>query len=204
MRSALQVLVAGALTLALAACSAESTPSAHSDTPGRPKLVATHCLALERGGQHLALDVVDGLHALDIDTAALNADFSAGHGINVEQLAWVLLGARDEKDADGELFVYATDRTSRFPATTSMQRTIFESSGSNTQVKDLDLGQAKVAGLPAESAAVTRKTGEYDAWTFTSGNTRFIVYAHQLPDAGPFDLSARVPGLFKAGGCADS
>lgn len=204
MRSALQVLLAGALTLALAACSVESTPSAHSGTPGKPRIVTAHCLDLERGGQHLALDVVGDLHALDIDSAALNADFSAGHDINVEQLAWVLLGVKAEKNADGEIFVYATERTPKFPATKSMQRTIFESSGSSTQVKDLDLGQAKVAGLPAESAAVTRKNGEYDAWTFTSGNTRFIVYSHQLPDTGPFDLSAHVPGLFKAGGCADS
>jgi hypothetical protein len=203
MRSALQLGLAGALLLACVACSSESPPTQPASN-GQPRIVATDCLDLEHGGEHLALDVVGGLHALDIDTAALNADFSAGHGLTVEQLAWVLLGAREERDADGELFLYATDRSSRFSATESMRRTIVESAGTSATVRNLDPGRARVAGLPAETAAVTSKNGEYDAWTFTTGKTRFIVYTHQLPDSGPYDLSQRVPGLFTVGRCADS
>jgi hypothetical protein len=203
-RSILPVVLAGALMLALAACTSESAPTTGSRTqpPGEPILLEADCLDLEQGGQHLALDVVQGLHALDLDSAALNADFSAGH-LNVHQLAWVLLGARNEKDADGVLFVYATDRTSSFPATESMRRTIAESAGTSAKVRQLDLGRTTVAGLPAETAAVTSKNGEFDAWTLTSGKTRFIVFAHQEPDAGAFDLSERVPDLFTSGSCAD-
>jgi hypothetical protein len=203
MRSALPLVLAGALLLACAACTSEPART-HIGNPGQPRIVAADCLDLEHGGEHLALDVVGGLNALDVDRAALNADFSAGHDLTVEQLAWVLLGARNERDADGELFVYATDRSSRFPATESMRRTIVESAGTSATVNKLDLGRTKVAGLAAATAAVTSKNGEYGAWTFTSGKTRFIVYTHQLPDSGPFDLAERVPGLFTAGGCAAS
>jgi hypothetical protein len=203
-RSILPVVLAGALMLVLAACTSESAPTKDSRTPrGEPILLEANCLDLEQGGQHLALDVVQGLHALDLATAALNADFTAGK-LDVHQLAWLLLGARNEKDADGVLFVYATERTSSFPATESMRRTIAESAGTSAKVTDLDLGRTTVAGLPAETAAVTSKNGEFDAWTFTSGRTRFIVFAHQQPDAGAFDLSERVPGLFASGSCADS
>jgi len=203
-RSALSVGLAGALMLAGAGCTSESAPTTNVGTLGEPNLLEAECLDLEQGGQHLAMDVVRGLHALDLASAALNADFSAGDDVNVHQLAWVLLGARTEKNADGVLFVYATDRTSRFPATESMRRTIAESAGSSARVRDLDLGRTRVAGLPAETAAMTSKLGEYDAWTFTSGKTRFVVFTHQLPDSGAFDLSERVPNLFTAGGCADS
>jgi hypothetical protein len=185
-----------------AACTSESATT-QSRTPGKPQLLDADCLELEHGGQHLAVDVVAGLHALDPDAAALNADFSTGDGVNVEQLAWLLLGARTEKDADGVLYVYATERTSRFPATESMRRTIVQSAGSSAKVKALDVKGARVAGLPAETAAVTSRHGEFDAWTFTSGKTRFIVYTHQRPEAGAFDLARRVPDLFAVGGCAD-
>ena len=89
-----------------------------------------------------------------------------------------------------------------FPAIESMQRTIVESTGTGVKTSQLDLGRTKVAALPAESAAVTRKNGEDDAWTFTSGKTRFIVFAHQQPRAGAFDLTARVPGLFSLHRCS--
>jgi hypothetical protein len=203
-RSALPVVLAGALMLVLAACTSQSaTTPTHSGTPGVPRLLDADCLDLEQGGQHLAMDVAPGLHVLDPNTASLNADFSAGD-LNVHQLAWVLLGARNEKDADGVLFVYATEKASSFPATESMRRTIAESAGSSATVRDLDLGRTRVAGLPAGTAAVTSRNGEFDAWTFTSGQTRFIVFAHQVPDSHAFDLAERVPGLFTSGSCADS
>jgi hypothetical protein len=118
-------------------------------------------------------------------------------------LAWLLHGARTEKFADGQIVVYAADRTASFPALKSMQRTIVESTGTGVKASELDLGRTKVAALPAESAAVTSKNGEDDAWTFTSGKS-FIVFAHQQPDSGGFDLSARVPGLFTLHPCPDS
>ena len=150
------------------------------------------------------MDLVDGLHAIDPDKAALNADFPAGKDNTVEMLAWLLHGARTEKFADGQIVVYATDRTASFPALKSMQRTIVESTGTAVRASQLDLGRTKVAALPAESAAVTSKYGEDEAWTFTSGQTRFIVYAHQQPDSGDVDLSARVPGLFTLDRCPES
>jgi hypothetical protein len=196
-------VLAGALMLAGAGCTSESAPTpTTARTPGVPNLLDVDCLDLEQGGQHVALDVVSGLHVLDPASAALNADFSAG-ALDVHQLAWVLLGARNEKDADGVIFVYATERTSSFPATESMRRTIVESVGSSAQVKALDVKRTRIAGLPAETTAVTSKNGELDAWTFTSGETRFIVFAHQQPGSGAFDLSERVPDLFTSGSCAD-
>ncbi len=200
-RPALPAVLAGALMLAGAACTAETAPPAESH--GGPRVIAADCVDLEHGGEHLALDVVRGLHPLDPGSAALNNDYSAGDGIIVEQLAWVLLGARTQQDADGVLFVYATERSSEFPAVESMQRTIFESAGTSVKVTDLELGRARVAGQVAETAALASDNGEYDAWTFTSGKTRFIVVTHQVPDAGPFDLSERVPDLLSAGGCTD-
>ena len=202
MPSPLRVAVAGVL-LAGAACSSGSGPPVPAPS-GVPAILDVDCLDLEHGGQHLAFDVVGGLHALNLDRAALNADFSAGRGLTVEQLAWVLLGARNEKDADGMIFVWATDRTPRFPAVESMRRTIFESSGTDTKLEDLDLGRTTVAGRPAESAVVPGEDGEYDAWTFTSGTTRFVVFAHQNPGSGAFDLAGRVPDLLASGHCSDA
>jgi hypothetical protein len=199
-RSAVPVVLAGVLLFAVAGCSSGSARRAQQQPSGTPTVLEADCLDLERGGQHLALDVVGGLHPLDPDKQALNADFSVGRGITVEQLAWVLLGARIEKEADGEIFVWATKRTSRFPAVEAMRRTIFESSGTSTKVKDLEVARTRVAGLPAESAVLTTENGSYDVWTFTSGTTRFIVYAHHLPRAGAFEL-ARVPDLLSSGSC---
>ena len=199
-RSALPAVLSGALMLAGAACTAEPAP-AHA--PGGPSVIAADCVDLEHGGEHLALDVVRGLHPLDPGSSALNIDYSAGDGIMVEQLAWVLLGARTQQDADGVLFVYATERSSDFPAIESMQRTILESAGTSVKVTDLELGRARVARQVAETAALASDNSEYDAWTFTSGKTRFIVATHQVPDAGPFDLSERLPDLLSAGGCTD-
>ncbi len=200
-RSVLAVTLAGALMLAGAACTAEPAPSG---TPRRSGIATADCVDLQHGGARLALDVVNGLHPLDPDRAALNNDYSAGGGITVEQLAWVLLGARSQENADGMLFVYATDRSSRFTAIESMQRTIVETSGPSAKVGDLDLGRARVAGRTAETAAVSGANGVYDAWTFTSGKTRFIVVTDQQPDAGAFDLSKRVPDLLTAGSCTDT
>jgi hypothetical protein len=187
--------------LAGSACTAEPAPSG---APSGSSTTEADCVDLEHGGAHLALDLADGLHPLDPDAAALNNDYSTGDGITVEQLAWVLLGARSQEDADGVLLVYATDRSSRFSAIESLQRTIVESSGPSTNVRDLQLGRTRVAGRAAETAVVTGENGEYDAWTFTSGKTRFIVVTHQLPDAGAFALSDRVPDLLTAGRCTDS
>ena len=102
------------------------------------------------------------------------------------------------------IFVYATDRTSRFPAIESMQRTIFESSGAEREGRGPRPGAGQGGRRPAETAAVSGDDGEYDAWTFTSGKTRFIVVTHQMPDAGAFDLSKRVPDLLTAGSCTDT
>ncbi len=201
-RPALPAVLAGALMLAGAACTAETAPPAESH--GGPRVIAADCVDLEHGGEHLALDVVPGLHPLDPGSAALNNDYSAGDGIVVEQLAWVLLGARTQQDADGVLFVYATERNSEFPAVESMQRTIFESAGTSVKLKDLDLGRARVAGRAARTAVASGVRGEFDAWTFTSGKSRFIVVTNQLPDSGAFELSERVPNLLAAGGCTDS
>ena len=200
-RPALAVTLAGALLFAGAACTAEPTPSV---TPRRSAIATVGCFDLQHGGAHLALDVVEGLHPLDPERAALNNDYSVGDGIIVEQLAWVLLGARSQQNADGVVFVYATDRSSTFPAIESMQRSILESSGQSAKVGDLDLGRARVAGRKAETAAVSGARGVYGAWTFTSGKTRFIVVSHQLPDVGAFDLSERVPDLLTAGRCTDT
>jgi hypothetical protein len=197
-RSAVAVALAGVLMFAVAGCSSGSARRALQQPSGTPTVLEADCLELEHGGQHLALDVVGGLHPLDPDKQALNADFSVGRGITVEQLAWVLLGARIEKEADGEIFVWATKRTTRFPAVEAMRRTIFESSGTST--KGLEVGRTRVAGLPAESAVLTTGNGSYDVWTFTPGTTRFIVYAHHLPRAGSFEL-ARVPDLLSSGSC---
>ena len=202
MPSPLRVVMAGML-LAGAACSSESGPPVPAPS-GVPAILDVDCLDLEHGGQHLALDVAGGLHALNLDRAALNADFSAGRGLAVEQLAWVLLGARNEKDADGMIFVWATDRTPRFPAVESMRRTIFESSGTQAQREDLVLGRTTMAGRPAESAVVPGADGDHDAWTFTVGATRFIVFAHQNPGSGAFDLARRVPTLLAEGHCPDA
>lgn len=202
MLSPLRLLLAGALMSAVSACSSGSEPPVATPS-GSPAILDARCLDLERGGQHLAFDVVGGLHALNLDRAALNADFSVGHDLTVEQLAWVILGARTEKHADGTIYVWATDRSASFPAVESMRRTIFESAGPDASVKDLDLGRTKVAGRPAETAAVAGNDGEYDAWTFTSGRTRFIVFAHQRPGSRGFDLAERVPKLLTAGRCAD-
>lgn len=147
------------------------------------------------------MDLVSGLHAIDPDKTALNGDFSAGKNNTVELLGWILLGARNEKDADGQIVVYGTERTASFPATESMQRTIVESTGTGIRAGQLDLGRTRVAAVPAETAALSGKNGEDDAWTFTSGKTRFIVFAHQQPHRGAFDLTARVPSLFSLGGC---
>lgn len=195
-------VLAGALLLAAVGCSSESTPVA-SQPSGSPTVLEADCVEISHGGQRLALDVVDGLHALDPDRQSLNADFVVGDDLDVEQVAWVLLGARLEKDADGVIYVWATDRTPRFPAVPSMRRTIFESAGSDVEVRNLHLGRIRVAGHPAETAAVSGPRGDYDAWTFTSGGTRFIVYAHQRPGAGAFDLTRRVPSLLNPGGCDD-
>jgi hypothetical protein len=195
-------VLAGALLLTAAGCSEQSVPVASAPS-GTPTVLAADCVEISHGGQHLALDVVDGLHPLDPDRASLNADFVVDDDLTVEQVAWVLLGARLEKDADGVVYVWATDRTPSFPAVRSMRRTIFESAGSVVEVGDLDLGRTRVAGRPAATAAVTGPRGDYDAWTFTSGRTRFIVYSHQRPAAGPFDLARRVPSLLSPGGCDD-
>ena len=195
-------VLAGALLLTAAGCSSRSAPVASAPS-GTPTVLAADCVEISHGGQHLALDVVDGLHPLDPDRASLNADFVVDDDLTVEQVAWVLLGARLEKDADGVVYVWATDRTPSFPAVRSMRRTIFESAGSDVEVEDLDLGRTRVAGHAAETAAVTGPRGDYDAWTFTSGRTRFIVYTHQRPGAGPFDLARRVPSLLSPGGCDD-
>lgn len=203
MPSTLRVVTAGVLLLAGAACSPGSGPAVPAPS-GAPAILDVDCVDLEHGGQHLALDLVGGLHALDLDRAALNADFSAGRDLAVEQLAWVLLGARNEKDADGVVYVWATDRSSRFPAVESMRRTIFESSGTQARLEDLELGRTTMAGRPAESAVVPGSDGEYDAWTFTVGATRFIVFAHQNPGSGAFDLAGRVPTLLVAGHCPDA
>lgn len=198
-RSALPAAL-GALVLAAAGCSSESARTAAAPS-GTPTVLEAHCVEIEHGGQHLALSLVDGLHALDPDTQALNADFVVDDDLTVEQVAWVLLGARLEKDADGVIFVWATERTSRFPAVESMRRTIVESAGSDVVVKGLDLGRTRVAGRPAESATLTSARGDYAAWTFTSGNTRFIVYSHQLPGSGGLDLGRHVPHLLTSGTC---
>ncbi|HET7193999.1 MAG TPA: hypothetical protein VFI99_03320 [Nocardioides sp.] len=204
MRKALPVVLTGALMFGVAACSSGSTPTPPKPTPGAPRILDTDCLDLQHDGDRLSVDLVDGLHAIDPDKAALNADFPAGKDNTVEMLAWVLHGARTEKFADGQIVVYAADRTASFPALESMHRTIVESTGTGVKASDLDLGRTRVAALPAESAAVTSKTGEDDAWTFTTGKTRFIVFAHQQPDSGGYDLSARVPGLFSLDRCPGS
>jgi hypothetical protein len=204
MRSTLGVALTGALMFAVAACSSGSTPPAPERTPGIPRVLDTDCVDIQHQGDHLAVDLVSGLHAIDPDKTALNGDFSVGKDHTVDLLAWVLLGARNEKDADGQIVVYATDRIASFPALESMQRTIVESTGTSVKASELDLGRTKVAALPAESAAVTSKNGEDDAWTFTTGKTRFIVFAHQQSDSGGLDLSARVPGLFTQDRCPES
>lgn len=204
MRKALPVVLTGALMFGVAACSSGSTPTPPKPTPGAPRILDTDCLDLQHDGDRLSVDLVDRLHAIDPDKAALNADFPAGKDNTVEMLAWVLHGARTEKFADGQIVVYAADRTASFPALESMHRTIVESTGTGVKASDLDLGRTRVAALPAESAAVTSKTGEDDAWTFTTGKTRFIVFAHQQPDSGGYDLSARVPGLFSLDRCPGS
>jgi hypothetical protein len=201
-RTSLPAVLTGALMFAVAACS--SAPPPPTPTPGDPRILDTDCLDLQHDGDRLSVDLVGGLHAIDPDKAALNADFPAGKDNTVEMLAWVLHGARTEKFADGQIVVYATDRTASFPALESMQRTIVESTGTVVKASELDLGRTKVAALPAESAAVTSTNGEDDAWTFTSGNTRFIVYAHQQRDSRGFDLAARVPGLFTLDRCPGS
>ena len=201
--AARQVVLAGALVLAAAACSAGTAPPAASHGGGS-RFISGDCVDLEHGGQHLALDVVKGLHPLDPAKASLNNDYTTGDGTTVEQLAWVLFGARSQQDADGELFVYATDRSSSFPAIESMQRTIVEAAGPSSKVSDLDLGRARVAGRPAETAAVPGRNGGYDAWTFVSGKNRFVVVTHQVPHAGAFELAKRVPDLLTAGGCTDA
>ena len=202
-RSVVRALLVGVLMLTGASCATESvSPPAPTPKRGAPDILSSDCLDLKHGAQHLALHVVGDLHALDPDAAALNADFpAAGGDITVQQLAWVLLGAKLEKDADGVVFVWATDRTDEFPAVESLRRTIFESAGSDASVKHLDLGRTKVAGLPAETAEVTNRRGDYNAWTFTSGQTRFIVFAHQQGDTGAFNLANRVPDLLTTGGC---
>jgi hypothetical protein len=203
MRPTLPVVLTGALLFALAACSSGSTPPPPKPTPGAPRILDTDCLDLEHDGDRLSLNLVDGMHAIDPDKAALNADFPAGKDNTAEMLAWVLHGARTEKFADGQIVVYAADRTTSFPALESMHRTIVESTGRGVKASELDLGRTKVAALPAESAALTSQNGEDEAWTFTSGKTRFIVFAHQQPDSG-FDLSAHVPGLFTRDRCPES
>jgi hypothetical protein len=203
MRSTLPVVLTGALMFAVAACSSGSTPPPPKTTPGAPRILDTNCLDLEHDGDRLSVDLVDGLHAIDPDKAALNADFPAGKDNTAEMIAWVLHGARTEKFADGQIVVYAADRTDSFPALESMHRTIVESTGTGVKASELDLGRTKVAALPAESAALTSQNGEDEAWTFTSGKTRFIVFAHQQPDSG-FDLSAHVPGLFTRDRCPES
>ena len=202
----LRVVLTCVLLLAGSACTTAGPPpaTAPEQPSGTPTALDTDCVDIAHGGQHLALDVVDGLHALDPDREALNADFVVDGDLSVEQVAWVLLGARVEKDAEGVIFVWATELTSRFPAIESMRRTIFESSGADVRVNDLELGRTTVAGLPAESAALPSDDGEYDAWTFTSGKTRFIVFAHENPHSGAFDLARRVPGLITAGSCPDA
>ena len=203
MPSPLRVVLTCALLLAGSACSSAGPPpaTAPEQPSGTPTALETDCVDIAHGGQHLALDVVGGLHALEPERESLNANFVVDDDLTVEQVAWVLLGSRLEKDADGVIFVWATDRTSRFPAVESMRRTIFESSGADVKVKDLDLGRTTVAGMPAESAALPSDDGEYDAWTFTSGKTRFIVFAHENPHSSAFDLAKRVPGLISAGSC---
>ena len=115
---------------------------------------------------------------------------------SVEQVAWVLLGARVEKDADGVIFVCATDRTSRFPAIESMRRTIFESSGADVKVKDLDLGRTTVAGLPAESAALPSDDGRVRRLDLHVGQDALHRRSPtSMPHSGAFDLAKRVPGL---------
>jgi hypothetical protein len=166
-----------------------------------PRILDTDCLDLQHDGDRLAVNLIRGLHAIDPDKTALNGDFTVGKNNTVELLGWILLGARNEKDADGQIVVYATERTASFPATESMQRTIVESTGTGVKASQLDLGRTRVAALPAETAAVSGKNGEVDAWTFTTGKTRFIVFAHQQPHRGPFDLAARVPSLFALDGC---
>jgi len=203
MQKTLPVVLTGALMFGVTACSSGSTPPPPKPTPGAPRILDTDCLDLQHDGDRLSVDLVDGLHAIDPDKAALNADFPAGKGNTAEMVAWILHGARFEKSADGEIVVYAADRTASFPALESMHRTIVESTGIGVKPSELDLGRTKVAALPAETAAVTSKNGENDAWTFTSGKTRFIVFAHQQPDSG-FDLSARVPGLFTLDQCPES
>jgi hypothetical protein len=200
MRSTLPVVLTGVLMFAVSACSSGSTSPSPKPTPGAPSILDTDCLDLQHDGDRLSVDLVDGLHAIDPDKAALNADFPAGKHNTAELLAWVLHGARLEKFADAQIVVYAADRTASFPALESMHRTIVESTGTSVKASELDLGRTKVAALPAESAALTSKNGEDDAWTFTSGKTRFIVFAHQQPDSG-FDLSAHVPGLFTLDRC---
>ena len=134
MPSPLRVVVAGVL-LAGAACSSESGPPVPAPS-GVPAILEVDCLDLEHGGQHLALDVVGGLHALNLDRAALNADFSAGRRPSPSS-SWrgVLLGASNEKDADGIIYVWATDRTSQFPAIKAMRPTVFESSSTDTKLE---------------------------------------------------------------------
>lgn len=204
MRSTLPVVLTGALMFAVAACSSGSAPPEEERTLGVPRILDVSCFDLQHDGDHLAVNLVNGLHAIDPDKTVLNGDFPAGKGNTVELLGWVLLGARNEKDADGQVVIYAADRTASFPAVESMQRTIVESTGTGVKTSELDLGRTKVAALPAESAALSSKNGEDDAWTFTSGRTRFIVFAHQDPHAGAFDLSTRVPGLFTLGQCPGS
>jgi len=204
MRSTLPVVLTGSLVFALVGCSTGSNTAAPNPTPGAPRILDTDCLDLQHDGDRLSVDLVDGLHAIDPDKAALNADFPAGKGNTAEMLAWVLHGARLEKFADGAIVVYAADRTASFPALESMHRTIVESTGTDVKTSELDLGRTKVAALPAESAELTSKNGEDDAWTFTSGRTRFIVYAHQRPGSGDLDLSTLVPGLFTLDRCPDS
>jgi len=197
-------MLTGALMFGLTACSSGSAPPQVERTPGIPRIVDADCLDIQHDGDHLAVNLVTGLHAIDPEKTALNGDFTAGKGNTVELLGWVLLGARNEKDADGQIVIYAADRTANFPAIESMQRTIVESTGLGVKTSELDLGRTKVAALPAESAALNGKNGEDDAWTFTSGKTRFIVFAHQNPHAGAFDLTTRVPGLFTLHQCPKS
>jgi hypothetical protein len=148
--------------------------------------------------------MVDGLHPIDPGTAALNTDFTAGEDITVELEAWVLLGGQTRRDATGALFLYSSENTPKLPADVALQRTILESSGSEPRLEALHLGRGMVAGRAAETASVSTSRGDYGAWTFTTGATRFILDTRQQPHTGALDLTRRAPGLLTAGTCADS
>ena len=97
MQKTLPVVLTGALMFGVTACSSGSTPPPPKPTPGAPRILDTDCLDLQHDGDRLSVDLVDGLHAIDPDKAALNADFPAGKDNTAEMLAWILHGARTKK-----------------------------------------------------------------------------------------------------------